>query len=449
MNRHVIAAGTLAVLAAGGGYWLGHRDTARDLAGAQSASAPAGRHPGDRPILYYRNPMGLPDTSPVPKKDSMGMDYVPVYAEGSDEPAGATSLVRIDPGKIQKLGVRTETAQARSISGSLHVSGRIEVDEGRQFSVTPKFEGYVDRLYVKATGQPVAKGQPLFEAYSPELVATQREYAIAAQGMRALQQGDAQAHAELRELAAASLQRLRSWDVSEAQIQAIAESARSRHTLTFRSPVGGVVVERKAVPGLRFMPGEPLFLVSDLSTVWLIADVPEADIGSLQVGAASKVRMNAYPNKVFEGPVTAIYPTLKAETRTVPVRVQLINPGLLLKPAMFAEVELSLPNAGKAVTVPTSAVIDSGKRQVVLVQIAAGHFEPRTVKLGRRSGDYIEIIEGIAEGEPVVVAANFLIDAESNLQAAIDSFGPPGHGTSAKPPVRPEADSSGAHVHTH
>jgi Cu(I)/Ag(I) efflux system membrane fusion protein len=187
--------------------------------------------------------------------------------------------------------------------------------------------------------------------------------------------------------------------------------------------VSGIVMEKKALQGMRFMPGEALYQIADLSAVWVIADVFEQDIGLVKNGTQATVKINAYPDKTFSGRVTYVYPTLTAETRTVPVRVELANPGGLLKPGMFAQVELPVGARGKVVTVPLSAVIDSGTRQIVLVEKEAGRFEPRQVKLGARSDTHVEVLDGVDDGEPVVVAANFLIDAESNLKAALGGLG--------------------------
>ena len=428
-----IAIGLSIALAAGGGYWLGQRPAAsHDAAATQVAASPAGGAKKERKLLYYRNPMGLPDTSPTPKKDPMGMDYIPVYeGEADDEPAAANSI-RISTEKVQKLGVRTEAAELRVLDKQVRAAGRVEIDERRSFAISPKFEGYVERLHVNVTGQPVAKGQPLFEVYSPELVSAQREYAIAAQGVDALKDAGGEAQSGMKQLAESSLLRLRNWDISEEQIRALAKSGTSKRTLTFRSPVTGVVTEKKALQGMRFMPGDTLYQVADLSSVWVVADVFEQDIAQVRTGAMAKVRINAYPDKVFEGRVTYVYPTLNPETRTVPVRVELANPGQLLKPAMFAQVEVPVGGKGQVVTVPTSAVIDSGTRQIVLIAHGEGRFEPRDVKLGGRSESHIEVMDGVKAGEKVVVAANFLIDAESNLKAAVGGFGHSGHGGAPK-----------------
>jgi len=443
----IVLAVAVAALAAGGGYWIGMRkggdehgaSSAANATHVTMAAAPAGAKK-ERKLLYYRNPMGLPDTSPTPKKDSMGMDYVPVYQDEQTEQderdgqdGAPAKQIRISTAKVQKLGVKTEVASLRSLDRIVRASGRIEPDERRIYDISPKFEGYIERLLVNATGQSVRKGQPLFEVYSPELVSAQREYAIAAQGVGSLKGAGGEAQAGMQALADASLARLKNWDISEAQIKALAKSGEVRRTLTFLSPVAGVVTEKKALAGMRFMPGDILYQVTDLSTVWVLADVFEQDIGLVKSGAEARIKIDAYPGKDFEGAISYVYPTLNTDTRTVPVRIRLSNPGGLLKPGMFAQVELPVAAKGAVLTVPVSAVIDSGTRQIVLVQTregrGEGRFEPRVVKLGARSDDYVEVKDGVKEGEQVVVAANFLIDAESNLQAAISGFSGAGQGT--------------------
>jgi Cu(I)/Ag(I) efflux system membrane fusion protein len=414
----VIGAIAVAALAAGGGYWLG-------LRGEPAVQTPAGAAgKAEHRLLYYRNPMGLADTSPVPKKDPMGMDYIAVYeGEEKGDTEGAAGQITISTEKIQKLGVRTEVASLRALDRTVRAAGRVEPDERRIHAIAPRFEGYIERLYVNVTGQPVSKGQPLFEVYSPELVSAQREYAIAAQGMEAMKHADSEAQSAMRQLAESSLMRLRNWDISEAQVKALAKSGETKRTLTFRSPVSGIVTEKTAVQGMRFMPGEALYQVTDLSSVWIVADVFEQDIGLVKTGANARVTINAYPDKVFEGRVTYVYPRLSAATRTVPVRVELANPGYLLKPAMFAQVDLPVGGKAPVLAIPDSAVIDSGTRRIVLVQLDEGRFAPREVRLGARSSGYVEVLEGVAAGEQVVVAANFLIDAESNLRAVIGGLG--------------------------
>jgi len=456
MNKGAAIALTVAAVAGalGAGYWLGSRGTIVNEKSpmAQVATTTAETTKKEPKILFYRNPMGLPDTSQTPKKDPMGMDYIPVY-EGGDEAAGgepaSANQIKISTEKIQKLGVRTETASLRALDKIIRAAGRVEPDERRIYAISPRFEGYVERLHVNVTGQPVSKGQPLFEVYSPELVSAQREYAIAARGVQAMKGADSEAQGGMKQLAESALMRLKNWDISEEQLKALAKSGETKHTLTFRSPVSGIVTEKKAVQGMRFMPGEALYQVADLSSVWVIADVFEQDIGLVKVGAKARVKISAYPDKVFEGTITYVYPTLNAETRTVPVRLELANPVLRLKPAMFAQVELPVGDRGQVLTVPDSAVIDSGTRRIVLVQVKEGRFEPREVKLGARSDSYIEVLEGVKEGEQVVVAANFLIDAESNLRAAIGGLGGHDeHGNAAKTDAASPVANPAATGHT-
>ena len=439
----------VAAVAAAAGYGWAARNHDGTAPAASAVAGAAASSPQQRKLLYYRNPRGLPDTSPTPKKDPMGMDYIAVYEgeDGSASSAGAANQVRISVEKVQKLGVRTEAAAMRPLGQRVRAIGRVEPDERRVYAITPKFEGYVERLHVNVTGQPVSQGQALFEVYSPELVAAQREYAIAAQGVRAMA-GSAETAASMRQLAESGLQHLRHWDMPRDQIEALARTGQTHRTITFRSPVSGIVTEKKALQGMRFMPGETLYTVTDLGSVWVIADVFERDLAQVRVGSKANVRIDAYPGKGFAGTVTYVYPTLKAETRTVPVRIELRNPGQLLKPAMYAQVELSVGDRGPVLTVPESAVIDSGTRQLVLVQVGDGRFEPREVKLGARSDAYVQVLEGVRDGEPVVVAANFLIDAESNLKAAVGGLGAHGgHGGTPKSTAAPQAGPQAASGH--
>ena len=418
-------------VAAGGGYWWGLKQAGRSSAemsagtSASTTSAPAARK-----ILYYRNPMGLADTSPQPKQDSMGMDYIPVY-EGEEMQSGQ---IKISPDKVQKLGVRTESAALRELVRTVRAVGQFQLDERRQHTVTTKFEGYIERLYVNATGQPVKRGQPLMDVYSPELVSAQEEYLIAWNGRQSLRSGTEESLVGVGQLAESALKRLRNWDISDAQLQRLKKDGKATRTLTLYSPANGVVLEKMAVAGMRFMPGEPLFKIADLSVIWLLADVFEQDLALVHVGQSVKISVNAYLEKELTGKIAYIYPTVTPETRTAKVRVELANPGGMLKPDMYASVQL-VSGHGKAgtLTVPDSAVLDSGTRQIVLVRRGEGLFEPREVKLGMRGNGYVEVIEGISTGEEVVISANFLIDAESNLRAAIGGFGHSAHGSKDKP----------------
>ena len=409
------------------GYWLGGRNHS-----VPSGGATATAQKSERKVLYYRNPMGLPDTSPVPKKDPMGMDYIPVY-EG-DEPPAKAGQVKISLDKVQLLGVRTEPAQARDLRRAVQAVGTIQANERQLYKVTSRFEGWIERLYVNTTGQPVARGQALMEVYSPELITAQEEYLIALRAVDETKASGAEAQAVMQRLAEGVLRRLKNWGISESELETLRKEGKARQRLTYRSPVGGVVLQKPSVQGMRFMPGETLYEIADLSSVWLVAEVFERDLGMVRVGQQAKLRILAYPEREFAGKVVFVAPTLEPDTRTGRVRIELANPGGLLKPAMYGQVELSGAGArGKVLAIPDSAVLDSGTRQVVLVQRGEGLFEPRNVKLGARGESYVEVLEGVTAGEQIVVRANFLIDAESNLKAALDSFGGhSGHGAQAK-----------------
>ncbi len=401
-------------------------------------------------ILYYRNPMGLPDTSPVPKKDQMGMDYIAVYED--DEPASATPLVKLSLDKVQKLGVKTEAVTLRDLAGTIRAVATVQANERSLSTVTSKFDGWIQKLYVNTTGQAVRKGEALMDVYSPDLITAQQEYLIAKRGVQTLAGGSAEAQASMQRLADSALQRLRNWDISETELQRLTRDGQTTQYLTLRSPANGVVLEKPAIQGKRFMAGEVLYQVADLSQVWLLAEVFEQDLGQVRIGQAASIRVDAYPEKVFSGKVTFVYPTVTPESRTARVRIELANPGGVLKPSMYARAEFTtMRGKGQALTVPDSAVLDTGTRQLVLVQRAEGRFEPRPVKLGARGDGYIEVLDGVKAGEMVVVSANFLIDAESNLKAAFSGFGQGAEGGKPgdKGATATGLPAAGAKVETH
>ena len=412
----------LAAAVLGTGYWWG---SANSVTSADHSPKPSEVSTPKPKILYYRNPMGQPDTSPVPKKDSMGMDYLPVY-EG-EEPPSDSSVVKISTEKIQKLGVRTEVVALRELIRTVRAVATVQADERRLHTVAPKFEGWIQRLYVNTTGQTVKKGEALMEVYSPELITAQHEYLIARKGLKSVEDGSVDVRGGIQRLSENALQRLRNWDVSEADLQTLQQEGEIKQYVTLRSAASGVVLEKPAIQGKRFVPGEVLYQIADLSNVWMLADVFEQDLAMVHRGQIATIRIDTYPDKIFNGKVTFIYPTLMPETRTAKVRIELPNSLGLLKPAMYGRVEFaSAHSKDKVLAVPDSAVLDTGIRRLVLVDLGEGRFEPRTVKLGMHADGYAEVLGGLEAGETVVVSANFLIDAESNLKAAIGSFA---HGT--------------------
>ena len=391
--------------------------------------------PASRKVLYYRNPMGLADTSPVPKKDSMGMDYIPVF-EGEETAAG---LVRLSQDKVQKLGVVTEPVQMRVIQRPVRAVGIIETNERTLTTVAPRFEGWIEKLYANETGGAVQRGNPLFSAYSPELVAAQQEYLLA---LEARQSGTGALGETLLGMAR---ERLRNWQVGESEIRALESSGTPQRAVTFRSPIDGVVLEKNATEGARFMPGDALFLLADLRVVWMIASVYEEELATLQLGQPVTLAVDAFPGETFSGTISFIYPTLATETRTAKIRIEFNNTELRLRPGMYGQIDVqSSPNAEPVVSVSDSAILESGKRSIALVEIAEGLFEPREVNVGRRGETFVEIREGLAPGELVVVSANFLIDAESNLKAALNTFDRSSESVSVPPEHRPAVSEPGA-----
>ncbi len=404
--------------AQGRDYLPVHEDKEPDSRpGPVAAQAAAGS--GERKILYYRHPMGLPDVSPVPRKDAMGMDYIPVY-EGEEQEQEDASVVRVSLDRVQRLGVRTEPVVRRGLARQVRATGTIQADERRLAVVTTKIEGWIEKLLVNATGEPVRRGQALMRVYSPALVQAQQEYVLALQAAQAAAQGG---DGLGQRLAEGAERRLRNLDFPADQLERLRRDGEARRLVTLRAPASGVVLEKMAVEGMRFLPGEPLYRLADLSTVWVVAEVPEQDLPSVAVGQKAAVTLKARPDRTLEGQVAFVYPTITPATRTGKVRIELANPKGELKTDMYASVELqALVGAPDALAVPASAVIDSGARQIVLVERGEGRFEPRPVRLGARGSGYVEVREGVQEGERVVVTANFLIDAESNLQAALRAF---------------------------
>jgi len=400
-----------------------YEDTGASPAPA-TAPAPPPAPGGERKILYYRNPMGLPDTSPVPKKDTMGMDYIPVYADEGGTTVPGT--VAISPERIQMLGVRTEAVTRRSMAHTVRAVGTVAADERRIGVVNPKFEGWIEKLLVNTTGQTVRRGDPLLEVYSPDLVLAQREYLVARSASAEMAHADPVARDNARAIADAALARLKNWDISADQLARLQRTGSPTRTLILRAPIAGVVMEKQALEGLHFAAGDMLYRIADLSTVWLLAEVYEQDLAQIRPGDAASITVQAYPGRVFEGRVAFVYPTVNAQTRTAKVRIEVSNPDLLLKTDMYATVEIAAP-AGSTPTlaVPDSAVLDTGTRQTVLIDRGEGRYEPRAVKLGARAGGYAAVLDGVREGEKVVTGANFLIDAESNLRAALQAFTAP------------------------
>ncbi|MEA1647951.1 efflux RND transporter periplasmic adaptor subunit [Nitrospirillum sp. BR 11164] len=391
---------------------------------AQAQTSP--QTPTDKgKVLYYRNPMGLPDTSPVPKKDGMGMDYLPVYADGA-EPAGT---VRVAPGKLQTLGVRTaQVEEVPALAGTVQATGTIALDERRQVVVTTRAEGWVETLAVAATGDTVRRGQVMAQLYAPDLLTAEKEYLLA-RSLASDGHGDSHAnggHGSPADLVSAAVSRLKALDIPAEEIARLQRSGEAASRIPVRAPADGVVIDKPVVAGMRAGPGEPLYRIADLSSVWLVAEVAEREVGLVRPGQAAHATLAAYPSRRFDGVVDFIYPTLSRETRTARVRIVLPNRDRALLADMYASVTIDTPRAGgdggPPLVIPDSAVLDGGARQTVLLDLGDGRFQPRAVHLGARGDGKVEVRDGLRKGDRVVVGANFLIDAESNLKAALEAF---------------------------
>lgn len=377
---------------------------------------------GERRILYWYDPMHPQYKADKPgKAPDCGMDLVPKYAD--DQPAQmAPGWVMISADKQQLIGVRTAEVKRETLTRELTANGQITADETRIAHVHVKVSGFIDKVYVDYVGQLVKKGQPLFTLYSPDLVSTQEEYLIAKRGDQTMGKSDfADVAQGAQSLLRSARQRLKLWDISDAQIKKLDETGEVSRTLTFYSPISGFVMDRKAFPQTSVNPDMELYTVSDLSTVWVNADIYEYEVPFVKVGQHAEVRLSYFPGKLWNGRVSFIYPTADPNTHTVKVRVEFPNPGFQLKPQMFADVDLKI-NYGNQVVVPQEAVLDSGKEQGVFVARDGGYFEPRKITIGAKLDGNVVVLSGLKAGETIVTSGNFLIDSESQLRSATDAM---------------------------
>ncbi len=358
-------------------------------------------------VLYYRNPMGLPDTSPVPKKDSMGMDYLPVYAGEVND----TGTVRVSPGKLQRTGVRTALAVTGAMDMVVRAPGVVTLDERRVSVISLRADAFITSVADVTTGATIKQGDPLAMLYSPEVATAVAQFITDLRSNGKPSPG--------------ARQRLQNLGLPDQVIDAIATDGRPPVNIALTAPRDGVVLERMAVEGMMSEAGQTLFRIADTSVVWVMADVPETALMGLRRGAAAEITFRGLPGEVFAGVINAIYPAVDMQTRTARVRIDLPNPEGRLLANMYAEVELSIGDGTTVVQVPESAVIDTGDRQVVIRDLGEGRFAPQDVVLGQRGAGMVEVRSGIAAGDRIVTTATFLIDAESNLNAALAALAAP------------------------
>jgi membrane fusion protein, copper/silver efflux system len=401
-------------------------DSASQSPSATSASAPS----GERKVLYWYDAMSPLHHYDKPGKAPDGMDLVPQYAEGStSQSGGATTAaampagsVKITPDKQKLIGVRTETAERQSLVRSVRTTGQLTGDETKLAHIHVKVNGYIDKVYVDYIGQLVKKGQPLFTLYSPDLVATEEEYLIAKRGAKEM--GSSQfpdVSQGSQSLLRSTRERLKLWDISDEQIKKLDESGEVTKTLTFYSPVSGFVTDRKAFPQTAVTPDMDLYVISDLSTIWVNADVYEYEVPFVKVGQIADMRLSYYAGRTYTGKITYIYPNVDPVSRTVKVRIEFPNPNFDLKPQMFADVQLKI-NYGKQIAVPQEAIMDSGDKQYVFVVHDGGVFEPRVIQMGAKLEGKVLILSGLKAGETIVTSGNFLIDSESRLKSAMSGM---------------------------
>src|SRR2546426_5411595 len=402
-NAFVFAlVGNLALLAVLGGlWWRGkqHRQTATAMQSASTQSA----------------------QSPPNGSESAAMS--------SHEPALVP--VQLSPERLQSIGVRTGRVESMTVEDEIHVTGNVAIDETGLSTVQVRYTGYIQKVFADATYQYLRKGQPLFTIYSPDLVATEREYLVAKQNQQRVAQSTVLGVTEGSEsLLEAATERLKRWGVSQREIARLESTGEVQKELEVDSPVSGYITERNALPNLTVQPETRLYSVADLSTVWVLAEVFQNDLGRIKVGDRASLTVDSYPGRAFEGRVNFIYPQVDMMTRTARARLVFANPGLKLTPGMFVNVTLKVP-MGKQLVIPSSGVLQSGTRQIVFVSRGDGYIEPREVQLGSRVGDDFIVLKGVKVGEEIVMSANFLIDSESQLQAALGTFVPPPPGAGA------------------
>lgn len=402
--------------------------------GPSDAASSVTSSSGERKIKYYKSTMLLGEISNTPRKDSMGMDMVPVYEdEGSD-----SSSIVIDPVTTQNMGVRTAPVRKGPLRRTIRTVGTVEFDESALADVTTKFKGWIEKLHVDSTGKQVHAGETLFEIYSPELYSAQVEYLLALE-----QVAKGTSNADL--LRVTALTKLKFFDISDEQVVELEHSKQAKKTLRVTAPRDGIVVEKMAVQGQMVDAGMKLYRLADLSLVWVVTQIYEHDLALIKLGEEAIVRLSYLSDREFGGRVTYIYPTIDEKTRTARVRMEFHNPGFFLKPGMFANVTLRAELEPGALLVPDSAVLRSGETSTAFVSLPGGKFEPRTLTLGPRGeNNEYQVLSGLSEGDLVVTSGQFMLDSESQLREAIQKMLKPGATAAIQPSANPSNEAASA-----
>jgi len=374
--------------------------------------------PKEKTVLFWRNPMNPVITSPVFTQDEMGMDYIPVYAEGGDDNE-VTGTVKIDPVTVQNIGVRTAMVERKTLTRRLNALGRIDFNEERLARLHPKTSGWIGQLMINETGTQVDHDSILLNIYAPDLVAAQREYLVALDNWEKARNRDAtQVKKSAKRFLESARERLELFDVPAHQIEELEQGRKIKKHLHIHSPFAGRIMHIGAREGQYVSPKDELYLIADLSRIWVYVDVYEDELPWIKLGDKAEMTVRAAPGQTFDGKVTFIYPTLDGKTRTVRVRLEFDNPELMLKPGMFANVLLFADPQAESIVVPSEAIVRSGSREQVFVVREPGKFEPREVRLGFSSAGMTQVLSGVTAGEQVVVSSQFLIDSESKLREA-------------------------------
>jgi RND family efflux transporter MFP subunit len=401
----------------------------RKQAGTGSTTAAS----GERKIKFYKSTMNPGETSPQPGKDSMGMDMVPVYEDAANE----SQTIAIDPSTIQTMGIRTAEVTRGPLRRVIRTVANVDYDETALADVTTKYKGWIEKLYVDATGALVNPGDPLFEIYAPELYSAQTEYLAALGGESGTP--SAEDHALLD----SARNKLKFYDISDAQIAELEKTRTAKKTLTITAPISGFVVEKNIVAGQMVDAGMKLYRLADIGVVWVYAQVYEQDLSAVQLGQEATMTLSYLPDRKFRGRVTYVYPTVDEKTRTERVRMEFHNPGYFLKPGMFATVELVADIASSALLVPDSAVLRSGQKNTVFIALPGGKFEARTVALGLSAeNNQDQVLSGLSEGERIVTSGQFMLDSESQLREAIQKMSNPNAAASEPMPGTNEASNT-------
>jgi RND family efflux transporter MFP subunit len=413
-----------------------------DMTPAPTAAAPAPGGQKERKIKYWISPMDPGYVRDKPGKAPCGMDMVPVYEEEGD--AAGPGAIAVSPTTIQSMGVRTAKVEVRSLSHDTWTVGLVTFDERNLSTINTKVNGWVERLYVNATGDPVRRGQTLLSIYSPDLVSAQEEYLLAQRNLKTLEKSPYPEMVDgARRLSEASRRRLEYFDISAAQIDTLKNTGQVKKHLSLASPVQGIVTKRLVTRGTYVQAGVPLLEVADLSTIWVDADIYQYELPWIKVGQKVEMHLAYMPGETFAGRIDYIYPFLKEASRTVRVRLRFPNPQLKLKPEMFSQVQIKSPLNREVVVVPTEAVLDTGLKQHVFIALGGGKFEPREVKLGvyGDGNNYREVLSGLKGGEEIVTSAQFLLDSESRFREAVQMMlapqGAPEPGKDAAPQAMP------------